>query len=105
MFFDSTAKAEVGNYVAFVLWFNFFAGFFYIFASIGVFINAKWTRRFFVIIAGSSAIILAALLVHILAGGLYETRTLIAMTIRVTIWIVASFLLTKNEHLQQRSST
>lgn len=85
MFFDSTAKAEAGNYVPFVLWFNFLAGFFYIAASIGVFISAIWTRRLSLIIAGSSAVILAALLVHILAGGLYETRTLIAMTLRVTI--------------------
>ena len=105
LFFDSTAKAEAGNYVPFVLWFNFLAGFFYIAASIGVFISAIWTRRLSLIIAGSSAVILAALLVHILAGGLYETRTLIAMTLRVTIWAFASFLLIKNKHLQQRSHT
>jgi hypothetical protein len=58
-----------------------------------------------VILAGSSAVILASLLVHILTGGLYETRTLIAMTLRVTIWTFTSFLLTKNKHLLQRSHT
>lgn len=105
LFYDSTAKAEAGNYVPFVLWFNFFAGFFYIAASIGIFISAKWTRRLSVVIAGSSALILASLLVHIFTGGLYETRTLIAMTLRVTIWTFTSFLLTKNKHLLQRSHT
>lgn len=105
LFFDSTARVEAGNYVPFVLWFNFFAGFFYVVASMGIFIGAKWTRRLSVVIAGSSALILASLLVHIFTGGLYETRTLIAMTLRVTIWTFASFLLTKNKHLLQRSHT
>lgn len=105
LFFNSNAKLEAGNYVPFVLWFNFLAGFFYIAASIGIFISAKWTRRLSVVIAGSSALILASLLVHIFTGGLYETRTLIAMTLRVAIWTFTSFLLTKNKHLLQRSHT
>lgn len=103
LFFDSAAKAEAGNYVPFVLWFNFIAGFAYVAASIGIFINAKWTSRLSVIIAGFSAIVLVALFVHIFAGGLYETRTLVAMTLRASIWTFASLLLIKHKHLQQRS--
>ena len=105
LFFDSTAKAEAGNYVPFVLWFNFIAGFAYVAASIGIFINinAKWTSRLSVIIAGFSAIVLVALFVHIFAGGLYETRTLVAMTLRASIWTFASLLLIKHKHLQLRS--
>lgn len=96
LFFDSAARAAAGNYVPFVLWFNFLAGFAYITASIGIFLNTEWANRLAVAIAALTAIIFIALGIHILRGGLYETRTLIAMTLRTSIWTFTAILLKKN---------
>jgi hypothetical protein len=39
LFFDGPARVDDGNYAPFVLWFNFFAGFVYIIASAGLFMQ------------------------------------------------------------------
>jgi hypothetical protein len=53
-----------GNYVPFIVWFNFVAGLFYI-APLGL---------------------------HISSGGPYETRTLVAMTLRLGVWLAIAAL-------------
>lgn len=87
---NDTAMAAAGNYVPFVLWFNFFAGFAYIAAGIGLWMQKRWAAWLAVAIAGASACILAALGAHVYSGGAYETRTVIAMTARTLIWLAIS---------------
>lgn len=97
LFFDSAAKEAAGNYVPFVLWFNFFAGFVYIAAGIAIAKQSYWALRLSLAIASLSLLVLIALGVHIFGGGLYEKRTLIAMTLRTVIWISAFYYVYRNK--------
>lgn len=85
--FTEAGKQSAGNYVPFVLWYNFIAGFAYIMAGIAMFRLKSCSRRLNAVIAISTSIVFILLGIHILNGGLYELRTVIAMTIRSTLWI------------------
>lgn len=85
--FTETGKQSAGNYVPFVLWFNFIAGFAYIMAGIAMFKLKSCSRRLSAVIAISTIIVFILLGIHIFNDGLYELRTVMAMTIRSTLWI------------------
>jgi len=87
LFIDGIAREEAGNYVPFVLWFNFFAGFAYLLAGAGLFLQKQWAVWLCAFIALASAIIFSLLGLHILDGGLFETRTVVAMTLRTGVWM------------------
>lgn len=88
LFTDGPAREAAGDYVPFVLWFNFTAGFFYIFAGVGLWFQQRWAVWL------SEVILLATLLTfaffgwHIYAGGVYEMRTVGAMSLRSIVWCV-----------------
>ncbi len=88
LFVDGEARAAAGNYVPFVLWFNFIAGFFYILTGIGLFLWRLWALLLAVALAAVTVLVFAAFGMHIMIGGAYETRTLGAMTLRSVIWLV-----------------
>jgi hypothetical protein len=79
--------SAAGNIVPFVLWFNFIAGFAYIFAGGGMFLWKRWAARLSATIAVMTIAVFAALAVYIFFGGAYEARTIGAMTIRSLVWI------------------
>jgi hypothetical protein len=85
------ARVKSGNYVPFVLWFNFLSGFVYIINGVGLLLEKKWASKssFFLLI--SILIVYFLLLIHILLGGLYETKTVIAMGLRSSIWALTFF--------------
>lgn len=85
---DEAAVRAAGNYVPFVLWFNFFAGFAYVIAGIGLWLQQRWAVWLAVAIAAATAITFAAFGVHVFLGGLYEKRTVIAMSLRTLVWVV-----------------
>jgi uncharacterized membrane protein (DUF2068 family) len=85
---DETAVREAGNYVPFVLWFNFVAGFAYFIAGIGLWLQQRWAVWLAVVIASATAITFAAFGAHVFFGGLYEKRTVIAMSLRTLVWVV-----------------
>ncbi len=87
IFFDGEARAAAGNYVDFVLWFNFIAGFFYIITGIGLWLRKRWALKLAVGLAIATLAIFAALGIHILNQGAYEMRTVIAMTVRSAVWV------------------
>lgn len=91
IFFDGPARLAAGNYVNFVVWFNFIAGFFYILAGLGFLFHKNWTQTLSIIIASATLLIFAAFGVHILMDGSYEMRTVIAMSLRSAIWLIFSF--------------
>ena len=86
LFIDGAARENAGNYVPFVLWFNFFAGFAYLLAGIGLFMQKQQAVWISIFIALTSAIVFLLLGLHIFDGGLYETRTIAAMTLRTGVW-------------------
>ncbi|GJM45470.1 MAG: hypothetical protein DHS20C21_23120 [Gemmatimonadota bacterium] len=85
---DAAARAAAGDYVSFVLWFNFLAGFAYVIAGIGLGMQQRWAAWLAVIIAVATALTFAAFGVHVYAGGAYEQRTVIALSLRTLAWVL-----------------
>ncbi len=85
---NEAAVAAAGNYVPFVLWFNFVSGFFYIAAGVGLWLQQRWAVWLAVAIAAAIALTFSVLGFHINSGGAYEYRTVIAMSMRTVVWFV-----------------
>ena len=49
-------QASAGNYVPFVLWFNFLAGFAYVIAGAGLWLRHRWAVWLAVVIAAATAL-------------------------------------------------
>lgn len=88
LFGDAAAHAAAGNYVPFVLWFNFFAGFAYVIAGAGLWLRQRWSAWLALAILIGTVVVFAAFGVHVAAGGAYELRTAIAMGLRTLVWAV-----------------
>ncbi len=91
LFIDGSARVAAGHYVPFVLWFNFAAGFAYILAGVGLFLWRGWAVSLAMLIAVATLLVFGGLGLHIWLGGDYEQRTLAAMTLRSTVWLVIAF--------------
>ena len=87
LFGSAAARAAAGNYVPFVVWFNFLAGFAYVLAGAGLFMQRRWAMWLAIAIAISTAITSAALGIVILSGDPFEQRTAFAMGLRTVVWI------------------
>jgi len=93
LFWSEEARIAAGNYVPFVLWFNFLAGFVYIITGIGLLMFKPWAPKVAAILAASTLTIFAALGVGIAFADLaHETRTIGAMVVRSTVWTVIALL-------------
>lgn len=86
LFGGEAARQAAGAYVAFVLWFNFVAGFAYVVAGGGLWLRRRWSVPLGVAIALATVAVFAAFGAHVLAGGAYEARTVAAMTLRALVW-------------------
>ena len=87
LFINGEARLAAGNYVTFVLWFNFLAGFFYIATGIGIWLKKVWSQAAAITLAALTLLVFGAFGIHILMGGEYEQRTVIAMSIRTLVWL------------------
>jgi hypothetical protein len=85
---NEAAVGAAGNYLPFVLWFNFLSGFAYIAAGVGLWLRQRWAVWLAVVIAVAIALAFAAFGMHINSGGSYEQRTAVAMSMRTVVWIV-----------------
>jgi len=85
---DEDAVKAAGNYVPFVLWFNFLAGFAYIVAGLGLWLGRRWAARLAIGIAVATTITFAAFGLHVYSGGAFEMRTVVAMSLRTAVWAV-----------------
>ena len=90
LFGDGASRTAAGDYVPFVLWFNFLAGFAYVVSGVGLWLRRRWGLWLAVAIAAATALVFAAFGVHVLAGGAYERRTLVAMSLRTAVWLLIS---------------
>ena len=86
LFASGATRTAAGTYVPFVLWFNFLAGFAYVIAGAGLWMQRRWAAGLAILIAVATAIVFAAFGVHVFAGGVYEMRTVIAMSFRTVVW-------------------
>lgn len=87
LFVDGPSRVAAGNYVPFVLWFNFLAGFTYVIAGLGLWMRRRWAVGLAIAIAAATALIFAAFGAHVALGGAWEKRTLIAMSLRTLVWV------------------
>ena len=86
LFGPEVRRLAVGNYVPFVVWFNFLAGFAYMVAAIGLFRHAKWGARLALAIGVATGMTFVALAGYIFTGGAFEAKTIGAMTLRTGVW-------------------
>lgn len=87
LFGDDVTRAAAGNYVPFVLWFNFLAGFAYVVAGAGIWLNQRWAVWLAITIAVATFFAFVALGAHVGPGGAYELRTVVAMSLRTLVWV------------------
>jgi len=92
LFGDEAARTAAGNYVPFVLWFNFISGFAYVIAGVGLWLQQRWAVWLAAGIVVAIVLVFAAFGMHISSGGAYEQRTVIAMSLRTLVWIVIASL-------------
>ncbi len=85
-------RAKEGNYIPLIVWANWICGILYLITAFGILQKKSWVR--IPLVASLIVLILAYmnLFTHITTGGLYETKTIMAMAFR--IGITAIFLFT-----------
>lgn len=71
----------------FVLWFNFFAGFAYIAAAVGLFFWRPWAVPAAWLIALATIGVFAAFGITVMSGTPFEMRTVGAMALRAGFWL------------------
>jgi hypothetical protein len=92
LFGSLESRADFGNVVPFVLWFNFLAGFVYIVAGVGLLLCRHWAVYTSLFVAVSTILVFVAFGVHVIGGGAFERRTVFALTIRSLFWIAVSIV-------------
>jgi len=89
---NQAAVSAAGDFVPFVLWFNFIAGFFYILAGIGLWLQRRWAVWLAIILAAGTAFVFAAFGLHVALGGAFAQRTVVAMSLRTVIWTAIALI-------------
>jgi hypothetical protein len=92
LFGSAGARADLGNIVPFVLWFNFMAGFVYVLAGVGLLQARRWAVPVSMLLAVSTLLVFLAFAAHALTGGAFEMRTVGALSIRSLFWIAVALL-------------
>ncbi|MBL1436374.1 MAG: hypothetical protein COB08_009275 [Rhodobacteraceae bacterium] len=91
--FDAAVIATAGNTIGFVLWFNFLAGFAYIAAG-----GLLWAWKLrgvqlSAVIAGATLLVFLAMGIYVIQfDGLYNGKTVGAMALRSTVWLLIAVL-------------
>jgi hypothetical protein len=88
LFGDDATRMAAGNFVPFVLWFNFIMGFAYVITGAGLWMQRRWAAWLAVAIVTATAVTFVAFGAHVFFGGAYEQRTVIAMSLRTLVWAV-----------------
>ncbi|WP_370399949.1 hypothetical protein [Sulfitobacter sp. JB4-11] len=93
IFGPEAARELAGQFVPFVVWFNFSAGFFYIAAGLAIWRGHRFAMWLSIAIAAATALVAAAFALWVMQGGGYEMRTVGALTLRFGIWALISLVL------------
>jgi hypothetical protein len=86
LFGGDTAREEAGNYMPFVVGFNFLAGFAYVIAAVGLARGRLWAARLGLGIAAATALVFVYFGLFVLSGVPFEMRTVGAMALRTALW-------------------
>ena len=90
LFIDGQDRQAAGDYVPFVVWFNFLAGFIYIIAGAGLWMQKRWAVWLSICIALATLIVFAVFGIVVINGESYEVRTVVAMSLRTVVWVFIS---------------
>ncbi len=85
-------REKEGNYVMFVVVANFICAFLYLAAAYGFFTRQKWTTMVLNVSVGVLIIAFIGLGIHIYSGGIYEHKTVAAMTFRTLLTVAFAFI-------------
>mgnify|MGYP006909075761 CR=1 FL=1 len=85
-------REREGNYVAFIVWTNFIAGFLYLIAAYGLLFAKKWAL--WVLVATLLLLVCALIILglYINYGGDFELKNVGAMIFRIIVTIIFSVL-------------
>lgn len=86
LFGPGTARAAAGQAVPFVVWGNFLGGFAYVATGLGLARGRRWSVGLAAGIAAGTAVLALAFGAHVLAGGAFEPRTVVALLARTAAW-------------------
>ena len=86
-------QTAAGNYMPFVLWFNFLAGFLYITAAIGIWLRCNWAIGLSMFIALATCLLALNFGYQVIQGDAYEIRTIGALILRIGVWMAISWSL------------
>jgi hypothetical protein len=78
--------------VPFVLWFNVPAGFAYVAAGLGLWLQQRWAAVLAIAVAVATLAVFVAFGAHVASSGAYKIRTVVAMSLRSAVWLVIAFL-------------
>jgi hypothetical protein len=92
LFGGMEARAELGNIVPFVLWFNFLAGFVYVLAGVALLMARRWAAPLAMLLAASTVLVFLVFAAHIVTGGAFEARTVGALSLRSLFWIAVALV-------------
>ncbi len=96
LFGPEQAQEAAGNYMAFVVWFNFLAGFAYVIAAIGIWLNRGWAVGLGALIAVATGLAALGFGFQVAQGGAYEMRTVGALTLRIGFWVAITLALLRD---------
>ncbi|MDA8126584.1 MAG: hypothetical protein M0009_15530 [Deltaproteobacteria bacterium] len=92
LFGSPEVQAGLGRTVPFVLWFNFIAGFLYVFAGAGLWLRRPWAVPLSLLVAVATIVVFAAFGLYVLNGGAFEMRTVGALAFRALFWVAAAIV-------------
>jgi hypothetical protein len=90
--FGGEMARTAGDYVPFVVWFNFLAGFAYVAAGAGLWFGRRWAVWLAVALAVATLATFAAFGIRAAGGAPFESRTVWAMILRSATWVAIAFL-------------
>ena len=92
LFGPISARQWAGDFVGFVVWFNFLAGWLYVVAGAGLWLGKSWSVWLAAFIAISTAIVALGFGIVVLGGSAFEMRTVGALAFRFGVWSVIAFV-------------
>lgn len=93
LFGPAEMQKAAGDYMPFVLWFNFLAGILYIGAAIGIWLRRSWALGLAAFIATTTALVALGFGYQVSQGAAYEIRTIGALALRFGVWVIISLAL------------
>jgi hypothetical protein len=92
LFGPAETREAAGNYVGFVVWFNFLAGGAYVAAAIGLWLRKNWAAHLSTLIAAATAAVASGFAFLVLRGEAFEMRTVGALAFRFVFWAAVALL-------------